>query len=298
MVLESLINIKNLEKQPWKIFLIGIIYSSVAIFLVSLIYEGEFSSIMVVVLTLIPSTPLLYNIIKLEEEKDNLISNERKLLKEHRKAISLYGFLFLGFVISFAWWYTFLPANSTESLYYLQSKTIAEIRFQSDEYIVNPVTGNAVSRGYYFKDIFLNNLAVLGFSIFFPLLYGVGAIYLLTWNASVLGTAVGSFVRNNLENYAAQNGFIGIEQYFSAFSLGLLQYAIHGIPEIIGFIIGALAGGIILVAIIKHEFKWHIFRDSSTLIFIAIVFLFTAYLIEVYVTPQLFGTNNFVKSVL
>jgi uncharacterized membrane protein SpoIIM required for sporulation len=282
MVLESLINAKNAEKQYLRIFLIGLLYPSIAIIVTSFIFKGNHASIVVVTLTLIACTYLMYNVVKMEEEKDNVISSEKTLLKEHSKAISFYGLLFLGFVISFALWYTFLPVNLADNMFYLQSAAINAINYGP----VDPgVTGNVISTDSYFKSIFINNLKILGFSIFFSLLYGVGAIFILTWNASVLGTAVGIFVRKNLADYAAQFGFVGIGNYFSAFSLGLLRYALHAIPEVIGFFIGALAGGIISVAIIKREFKFRILVDSLSLIIIAIVFLFTAYLIEVYVTP-------------
>lgn len=284
MVLESLIKAKNAEKQHWRIFFIGLFYPSVAIILTNLIFKGTYSSIVVVTLTLIACTHLMYNVIKLEEEKGIKIKSERTLLKEHSKAILFYAFLFFGFVISFALWYTFLPAGSVDNLFYLQNKTISAMNYRP---INSDVTGNAINPSYYFKDIFIHNLEILGFSILFSLLYGVGAIFILTWNASVIGTAVGIFVKKNLAEYTTHFGFIGIGNYFSTFSLGLLRYAIHGIPEVIGFFIGALAGGIISFAIIKREFKWHIFRDSLTLIFIAIVFLFGAYLIEVFVTPRI-----------
>lgn len=49
------------------------------------------------------------------------------------------------------------------------------------------------------------------------------------------------------------------------------------------FLIGMLYSS---VAIIKREFKQRILLDSSILIIIAIAFLFTAYLMEIYVTPR------------
>lgn len=283
MVLESLIKAKNAEKQYLRIFLIGLLYSSVAIIMTSLIFKGNYASIVVITLTLIACTHLMYNIMKLEEEKDIIINSERTLLKEHSKAISFFGFLFLGFVISFALWYTFLPASLADNMFYLQNAEINAINYRPTNSIV---TSSAINTSYYFKNIFINNLRILGLSILFSLLYGVGAIFIITWNASIMGTAIGIFVKKNLANYAAEYGFIEIGNYFSTFSLGLLRYLMHGIPEVIGFFIGALAGGIISVAIIKREFKSRILIDSSILIIIAIVFLFTAYLIEVYVTPM------------
>jgi uncharacterized membrane protein SpoIIM required for sporulation len=67
---------------------------------------------------------------------------------------------------------------------------------------------------------------------------------------------------------------------------------LHGIPEIIAYFYGGLAGGIISVAIIKKHYKdekfFHIIFDISELLVISIMFLLIAAFIEVYITPLLF----------
>ena len=64
---------------------------------------------------------------------------------------------------------------------------------------------------------------------------------------------------------------------------------IHGIPEIGSYFIVALAGGMVSVAVIKHEAGtakfWEVLQDSLNLIILAIVVLFLAALMEVYLTP-------------
>ena len=75
-------------------------------------------------------------------------------------------------------------------------------------------------------------------------------------------------------------------------SIGLLRYVLHGIPEIIAYFYGGLAGGLVSVAIIKKHYKnekfSHIIVDVSELILIAIAFLVVAALIEVFISPLLF----------
>jgi uncharacterized membrane protein SpoIIM required for sporulation len=74
--------------------------------------------------------------------------------------------------------------------------------------------------------------------------------------------------------------------------MGLARYMIHGIPEIAAYFVGALAGGIISVAIIRRDLKgermWRIFQDALILMLIAVAILIVAGLIEVYITPVLF----------
>lgn len=124
--------------------------------------------------------------------------------------------------------------------------------------------------------IFSNNIYVLIFTILFSLAFGAGAIFILVWNASVIGAAIGIFAKGSLINLPA----------------GLFRYMIHGIPEISAYFVGALAGGIISVAVIRKDLQgegtWKILQDSLLLVIIAILILVVAGLMEVYLTPILF----------
>lgn len=286
MVLESIINPLRAEQIPWRLFFIGFLYSSVGMLLSLWVFEEEASMVMVF-LTVIAAVPLLYSTMKLEEEKDIKIESERKLLKEHSRAISFLVFLFLGMTAAFTLWYIILPASTTTSLFSVQSDMIGGL----NQRLTGGATGSATG-ALLFGRIFLNNVKVLVFCILFSFLYGAGAIFILTWNASVIGAAIGNFVKVHLSTYAAQAGFGGIASYFSATSLGILRYSLHGIPEILAYFVAGLAGGIISVAVIRHNYTTKSFErilfDSSDLILIAILILLIAAGIEVYITPLFF----------
>jgi len=283
MVLETIINPITAEKKPWEMFFIGLVYSSIAILLSFWIFH-EHTSLVMVFPTTMACVPLVYNVIKLEEKKDVVISEETTLLREHGKVISFLLFLFLGFTVSFALWYTFLPADLTQNAFSVQTQTIANIN--------SGVTGSFFQNFNILTKIFFNNVKVLIFCILFAFIYGVGAIFILTWNASVIGAAIGNFIRTGISAEASMLGLAGAAKYFHIFSLGLLRYAIHGVPEIGAYFIGGLAGSIISIAVIRHDLgtkKYEkIILDSSDLIIIAIVILFLAALLEVFVTPLLF----------
>ena len=93
MVLESIINPLKAEKRPWQLFLIGLVYATVALFLSNWIFKEHASLVMVFLITG-ACIPLLYNTIKIEEKKDTILEGEKKLLKEHSKAIFFLIFLF------------------------------------------------------------------------------------------------------------------------------------------------------------------------------------------------------------
>jgi len=282
MVIESLINPLKAEDKPWEMFFLGILYASIAVFLSLWIFK-DYSSLVMVFLTVFASIPIVYTLIVIEEKKDAQATSERSLLKEHSKALSVLVFLFLGYTIAFSFWFVLLPEATVQNMFSVQLDTIRSINAG--------VVGLSVGSDFVMQ-IFSNNIKVMIFSIMFAFLFGAGAIFILTWNASVISAAIGTFIRNNVANYAQHAGIGKLAGYFHVSSLGLLRYMIHGIPEILAYFTAGLAGGIISVAVIRHDFgskKFNrILYDSLDLIVIAILILFAAALIEVFVTPRLF----------
>jgi uncharacterized membrane protein SpoIIM required for sporulation len=282
MVLESLTNPFKAVKKPWEMFFLGIVYSSVAMFLGNWIFNEQASLIMVF-LTVAACIPLVYNTMKAEEKKDLVITDERKLLKEHGKVLVYLMLLFAGFVVSFVFWYTVLPSKIVQSTFHVQTVTIQSINVK--------ILGDAI-RTRTFMSILMNNLKVLIFCILFSFLYGAGAIFVLTWNASVIAAAIGNFIRTNLSIYATKLGFAKMASYLHIITVGLLKYSLHGAPEIAAYFVAGLAGGIISVAVINESFGTKNFTrivlDSADLIVIAVMLLVIAGIIEVFISPVIF----------
>jgi len=288
MVLESLIGTQKAEHSPWDLFFIGLLFASVAIFLSLWIFKDH-ASLVMVFLTVMACIPIIHKTLAYEEEKDTKNVRERTLLKEHSKALLIFVALFLGITLAFSIWYVFLPENLTTSTF---STQIATIRSINSRILGQSLSSAAINYSNIFTQIVSNNLKVLLFCIFFSFFYGAGAIFILTWNASVIGAAIGAFIRNNMATYASSIGLVRTAGYFHIFSLGILRYMIHGIPEIAAYFVGALAGGIISFAVIRHDFKTKTFRrilfDSADLLLISIALIFIAAFIEVYITPVFF----------
>jgi stage II sporulation protein M len=282
MVIESLINPSKAEGHPLEMFVIGIVYASIAVFLSLWIFR-DYASLVMVFLTVVASIPLVYNVIRIEEEKDSRSESESFLLKEHSKAVMIFVFLFSGYLAAFTFWFIFLPESIVQNLFTVQLETIRSINAN--------VVGASVS-GDFLMQIFSNNIRVMVFCILFAFLFGAGAIFILTWNASVIAAAIGTFIRNNISDYAGVVGFEKLTAYFQVGSSGFTRYIVHGIPEIAAYFVAGLAGGIISVAVIKHDFGTKSFKkilmDSVDLIVIAILMLVVAAIIEVFVTPRLF----------
>lgn len=284
MVLESLLTPSNAENKRYRMMILGFVLCLVAAFLSWVVFE-PYASLLVVSLTALAATPLMYNIIKYEEEKDLVDTPERILLKEHSKALSAFMYLFIGITLAVTVAYVLLPWDTVSNLFKVQTETLQNIR--------GSVTGmSTIDQMGMFNKIFFNNVKVLIFSILFSFVFGAGAIFVLAWNASVIGTAIGNFIRGNIATYSQLIGFDKVAKYFHVVTIGIFRYAIHGIPEILAYFTAALAGGIISIAVINHDMgssKFeHIVLDSADLLLISLGLLFLAAVLEVWVTPILF----------
>jgi len=278
MVLESLLNPKKAERNPWELFFLGLVYASFS-FLLSWWVFKDYISIIMVTLTAICSVPLFYNMMKLEERKDeDLPKKEYWLIKEHGKAVSAFTFLFLGFVAAFLVLFIALPSSTAQDFFSAQINTISQIKSSTP-------TGNFLSTITNIVPIISNNMKILIFCFLLSFFFGAGAIFVLTWNASVVAVAVGIFVRNNLLSHLSPS----VAAYSQFISLGVIKYLTHGIFEIIAYFIGALAGGIISIAIIRHDFGTPAFKktllDSLDIMALSIIIIFFAAIIEVFFTP-------------
>ena len=245
MVVEALLFPLKAEKNPWEMFFIGFLYTSIGILLSLWIFRNEASLIMVFMITM-AALPIFYNTMKLEESKDMIMEKETAILKEHNKAILFFLYMFIGITVACAVWYILLPTSTINQLFDKQTGTIQSIN--------NQVSGSVIHSLDIFGKIFFNNFKVLAFAILFSFIYGAGAIFILAWNASVIGAAIGNFIRANISNYTSSLGLLEAGNYFHVVSLGLLKYSVHGVPEIVSYFYGGLAGGILSVALIRKHF--------------------------------------------
>lgn len=289
MVLEYIFNPFVLKKKPWEMFIVGFAYSIIALFLSYLVFK-EVSGLLTVFLVVVAILPTMYITIKSEEELDLKYTGEWKLLQEHAKVIIFMLFMFLGITAAFVTSYVFLPHNIVDSVFDLQQKAIVNVNnYVRGNIVGEGVTAAQASKGGIFVKIFLNNLKVLFFCLIFSLLYGSGALFILTWNASVIAAAVGSLIKNKISETASLVGLSLFSTYFGTVAFSFFKYMLHGILEITAYFIGALAGGILSMALIKKDLSYDtIMTDVLDLVLISIGFLLIGGIVEVYITPLLF----------
>jgi uncharacterized membrane protein SpoIIM required for sporulation len=283
-MLESLIKIKEAERKPWKMFLIGLVYASLSLLIVHFLFPNDplANGVTVVAFCVMFSLPFLYYMIKKEEKEDEKIDGFLHVWKVHSDAIFAFMWLFLGFIIAFSFWNIVLQ---NPNLLNFQVETYCRINnpYNVEECISSySITGNSIdihasaTKTSRFFSILENNIYVTIFTLLFSLVFGAGAVFILIWNASVIAAAVGIFTKYQINDIP----------------LGIARYMIHGFPEIASYFITALAGGILGVGIVRHGIRnkkfIRILENVVILIFLALIILLIAAFLEVYLTPILF----------
>lgn len=277
MVLESFITPSDARRNSWSLFFLGIIYSSIAILLSLIVFPSQ-ASYFSIFLTTLATAPLFVTLLKDEESMQiNLIENKIPVFRQHLNIISAFFFIFLGYTVSFSLWFTFLPETALGQVFNQQISDIVSIQ---------SITGNVVSENV-FNIILQNNFRVLFFILLFSFIYGAGSVLILCWNASVLGTAVGTFIRDKLSLVTGADYLSGIAIYFTNLPYGLGQYMLHGIFELLAYFLASLAGGLLSAAIVRKRYKSSNFlkllKNTTILTTIAIITLLIAAVIEVSV---------------
>jgi len=270
MVLESLIGEKNIRNHPIFIFFLAMLICAGSLFFAELLFPLHASVLSIAFIT-IGLVPLVYNVLSHEESEEESCKNSSctTFFARHFNLIMLYVWIFIGIIVAFAFYYSILPPQDRASLFEEQINSFCNISGSGacENGVPVSISGRASAFG---MDscmstnssvesctlfIFENNAGVLIFTIVLSLLYGVGAIFILAWNASILGVffgetlLVGDFTK-----------FLGM---FQSMVIG------HGAPELLGYVFGALAGAILSAMFAKKEF----FTHSASIIIKDILFL-------------------------
>lgn len=290
MVLEDIVTVRTAEQKPLNLLPIAFLYATLSMFLALWIFPSN-AAIVAVFLTTLACMPLILNIFLFEKQKEEASRNYVKDIlysifpqitgqRSQDKLISLFLAIFLGLSFAVTFWFVLLPQTMLHDLFYLQLNTIRDINIS--------LSGSAVFQTFY-TAILANNLKVLAFSILFSFIYGAGAIFIIAWNASVIGVAMGDTIKRGLVSIGSAVGVDSIAGYSSAISAGLLRYLMHGIPEILAYFVGALAGSMISIAVLHHEYDSPQFQKTLQttlgLIGFAVLLLVIAAFIEVGISP-------------
>jgi len=256
MVLESIIHVKEAVKNPWWVLVVSGFIALISL-VVSALFFSQSIGLFSVFLYTFAMTPFMVKLMFYTDIKEEeLIKRRQKgLLAAHKDVILTYTAMFAGVVIVLTLVYLFLPQATVQSIFNEQINEIKMIR------------GSFLFEETYLK-IVLNNIGVLLLCFIFSFLYGSGAVFILSWNASVLSCAIGMLARS-------MGGA-------KALPFAILVFLPHGSLEILAYFLGGIAGGIISAEVSRKKSHWltYVFWDAAILMTIAALLIVVAGAIE------------------
>jgi len=278
MVVESILRGHFALKHPAALLLFAIVITTASMG-VSLVTFPEYASVLSIAFITIGSIPVFFRLFAHEERIEALKpKNPATFLGRHFHIIKAFAFFFIGVVVAYAFWYQNLPLDYKADIFKEQEKNwmrIVSLSGQAQGTGIIESCQTALQEKKFvelaFSCIFANNAIVLAWSLLLSFFYGAGAVFLIAWNASVIGLVIGKEIEMN----GLVSGFLR--------AVGLLP---HGMPEIVSYFIGAIAGGIVSATIAKKSFLKKEFEtvalDVLGMVIISYLVLLAAALIEAY----------------
>ncbi len=249
-MLESLFNFREIDRRPYLAFVWA--FAIITISLIIALQIGfkmavgssvvNLTGIFTLAFALISSSYIMTALIRKEElmeEKAIRAHYNKGFWERHRKDLLIFLYFFGGATLAFAVWSMVLPIDTFQ----VQIPSICAMRpyfsVCDSPMITGAVTGGptaaaAGSAGGKFQEILANNMRVAAFSFIFAFIFGAGAVFILLWNAGILGIAIGLMSKDLMD-----------------IPMNSIRFLPHGIPEIAGYICAGLAGSLVSIAIIR-----------------------------------------------
>jgi len=237
MVLEQIFKTKDLLNKPHLSFYASFAFVSSAI-LIALVLQIKDSGMFIVALSSLPAVVLFLRTIFAEEHFIEKKCSTIRVLDCYKPLISVYFWFFIGTTLAFALWSSILPQNLSNDMFSEQKLTYARMG----------ITGN-LTANFSFNEILINNAKILFMLMILSFLYGAGSIFLLIWNASVLGVFIGTSISSNMAMFSAIGPLAYGGAFIYGFLISFLRILPHGMFEIGGFFTASIAGGLLSVVV-------------------------------------------------
>lgn len=189
--------------------------------------------------------PMIYPLV------DRFLEDEEKNAP-HLDEIKIYGSIFVGVAFSF-----FLLGVATPYSFEIQ---VSQFSAQLSGFGIETATGATgyATQSVGFQKILWNNLFVFSLILATSTLITSAGVFILAWNASVLGIFLGVLVRNlpDLEAVLAGQGRIPPPW----------AYLPHATFEIGGFIVAGVSGSLMSAAVYRRHFNLETWKDYISMV--------------------------------
>ncbi|HME87463.1 MAG TPA: stage II sporulation protein M [Candidatus Nanoarchaeia archaeon] len=254
--------LEKIGKRKIYATLLGLLYVLVSFGTAQIFFTTNVSIAMMffITLLLVPSTTKLIALEEDMERRDGL----NHFARDHYVIIETFLFLAIGIFIGYLLVGQYNGFAIKDQKEFLNNQGAFSVEHFSE-----------IEKIPQLLSIITNNISVVLIAFVLSLFYGVGALFLIVRNASI----VAAFV-------------LGISDAIQkSATVSAVIFSIHFIPEIAGFLIAALAGGVLSKAFMhekigSYPFK-NVVKDSTMLLGLAVLCIVGAALLEVFVTPQI-----------
>jgi hypothetical protein len=274
MVLESIFLPAFVERNKKYSFFLGIVYAFIAQVAAYVLFPENF----IIVAVAFTSLLLLPLINKLLESQKNIEASEqslsvRKFYRNHKDIFQVYFFIFMGIFFSFIIFSLFTPLPTLNHL------------FANQEIIIKSIYRDDIQfADFYF--ILSNNIKVLVVAYLAAYFLGTGAVFIISWNASVWGTIFGAIANNA--------AVIGQNHPLIYFFLLSLVFIPHLVVEASAYLLAGISGGIVSKAVSSEKatslrFE-RVIKKSMIILWISLFLIFLGAVIESQIAPFLADT--------
>ncbi len=264
-MLESILDPLTAKKRPYEMFFLAIAICIVSVALAVGIKGVSDVGFLSIAFMCIGAAPLMVRVLRIEEREDE--EEKESFFQRHKDIIEIYGYYFIGVVVAVSLLFFLLPPNVSNTIF---SSQVAEVKTIRGSY-----TGRATGTCG-FTCLAQNNLTVVGFALLFSFLFGAGAVFIISWNASIIGVLIGVTARAQASAHGA------ITSYLMALMTFMLKLTPHGAFEIGGYFLAGMSGGILSAYFtVGHGGKKeNVFRDVIALFVLSLVCIFLSAFIE------------------
>lgn len=282
MVLEYLLGYE--VKKPAHLFGTGFFYTSIAIFVSAFLFFHAPSMVIVTFMTL-PTIYVITNMLGKKSLQEIKAKSLIDLLTINSDLVEMYMFLFLGMVAGIAVWFSILPMDLADNLMSEQLFSLYSITNIAPITATSSVTTTQTFSSDALFVISMNNIKLMVLMAVLSFIFSSGALFILSWNASVVGVAIGLVVRRLM------TGTELVPAILTGIPLGFSFYILHLIPEIIAYFTAAIAGAMISSAMMRYSpfgpKSRKLMLVAVYLLVIAIVLILLAAGIEISLSRQI-----------
>lgn len=250
---------EEIKKRPSNAIFIAAFMIAIGFISAFFIFPAEFN-ISIISFSSLFLLPFVVRILETEKVKKATKIDIKNIFQRHHSMIHFFIFIFIGMAIEYTLLFGLVPPS------------IGNVAFEQQISLVLRSPAGYFGSPQIFWEIVTNNLRLVFICMLLSIIYGVGAVFILNYNSSIVGMIYGSSIRTFIYGVS-----------YPIFP-NPLWYLPHIILEVMAYLFAAIAGAMMYKALKHGEKSYNVFmRDSMLFLILSIVLVFVAGYVEIIV---------------